>query len=518
MRNRTIRSASERFLSRWELHTIKNLIVEGLRDVAIITVDGSGRIKSWNAGAQQIIGYTDSEIIGEKLDVLFTNEDVQNGIPADQMSRALRDDNAIDDRWLVRKDGSMFWALGILSALYDEEGAFQGFAKLIHEQTARKRLEEEVTRRTQDLATRDRAKDEFLAMLGHELRNPLSAISSAVQAARILGSKDVERPLAIMDRQVRHMAQLVNDLLDVARVTQGKITLQLARVSLDSIVTSVARNSQETARNKGLQFETNIESGIFVQGDMVRLEQITGNLITNAIKYTPAGTVRVRLHKSEGRAVLTISDTGIGIDTELLPRLFELFSQSSRGLARSDGGLGVGLTIVKQLVELHGGTVEGQSEGEGRGSTFRVSFPLDESDNQGETQTQGDDKNLETRRTILVVDDSIDAAEMIALTLELWGYRVIVANDGEEAVATAEQETPQVVLLDIGLPRLDGYQVAMRLRQQYPSETMKLIALTGYAQESDVRKSLDSGFDTHLAKPINFGILRDVLHSFESEA
>lgn len=493
------------------------LIIEGLRDVAIITTDSTGRITSWNSGAQDVMGYTDEEIIGQNIAVLFTPEDVENDVPQEEMRAAHSDGNIADARWLRRKDGSTFWALGFLSALYDESGAFQGYAKLIHEQTERKRLEEEVAKRTEDLASRDRAKDEFLAMLGHELRNPLSAISGASQAARLLGNKEVERPLAIVDRQISHMSQLVNDLLDVARVTQGKITLQLKRLSLDYIVMGVVNNSQGTATSKGLALKVEVSPNIFVQGDAVRLEQIVNNLITNAIKYTPRGEVRINLQKREGKAVLTISDTGIGMDAELLPRLFELFSQATRGLARSDGGLGVGLTIVKQLVELHGGTVEGESEGEGRGSTFRVSLPLDESQENSEDEHHDEAGGSSSRRTILVVDDSEDAAEMVSLTLELWGYRVLVAHDGETAVETALRGRPQVVLLDIGLPGLDGYQVAQKIREKYPLGTMKLVALTGYAQESDVQKALDNGCDAHLAKPISFSTLRDLLRTYESE-
>lgn len=494
------------------------LIVDGLRDVAIITTDARGRIQSWNAGARSIISYRDEKIVGQSVEILFLPEDVANGVPQEEMRRAARDGNTADDRWLRHKDGSTFWSLGFMTALYDESGAFQGFAKLIHDQTERKRLEEEITQRTEALAARDRAKDEFLAMLGHELRNPLSAVASAVQAAKLLGNREVERPLTIVDRQIGHMGQLVNDLLDVARVTQGKIILQLKRVSLDSIVTAATRNGQGAAESKGLSLKVAIEPDVFIQGDTVRLEQIVNNLVTNAIKYTPSGEVRVDLQKRDGSAILSISDTGIGIDTELLPRLFELFSQARRGLARSEGGLGVGLTIVKQLVELHGGVVDGQSDGEGKGSTFRVSLPLDADQNGGETQTSGEEEaTSDGRRTILVVDDSEDAAEMVALTLELWGYRVLVAHDGEKAVEIACKEHPQVVLLDIALPGLDGYQAARKIREDHPPSEMKLVALTGYAQESDVQKALDNGFDAHLAKPITFATLREYLRSYESE-
>ncbi|RYX82693.1 PAS domain-containing protein [bacterium] len=491
-------------------------LIEGLRDVAIITTDPAGRIQSWNSGARDIIGYSDEEIIGQNLSVLFLPEDVESGVPGNEMQRAMNGSNASSDRWLRRKDGTTFWAVGFLSALYDESGVFQGFAKLIHEQTERKRLEEEIVRRTDDLAARDRAKDEFLAMLGHELRNPLSAVSSAAQAAKLLGNKEVERPLAIVERQVKHMSQLVNDLLDVARVTQGKITLQLTLLAFDSIVISAARNGQQVAIKKGLDFQIDVASNVFVQGDSVRLEQIVNNLITNAIKYTPSGEVRVQLEKLDGSAVLTISDTGIGMDTELMPRLFQLFSQANRSLARSEGGLGVGLTIVKQLVELHGGTVEGHSEGEGYGSTFRVTLPLDQ--NQGSDDSENDEDGGVVgngRRKILVVDDSEDAAEMVALTLELWGYLVLVAHDGEKALEIALRERPPVVLLDIGLPNLDGYQVAQKIREKYSSDDIKLVALTGYAQESDVQKALSNGFDAHLAKPISFATLKEHLSEYE---
>jgi two-component system CheB/CheR fusion protein len=263
--------------------------------------------------------------------------------------------------------------------------------------------------------------------------------------------------------------------------------------------------------------QIDVTPGVWVEGDAVRLEQIVSNLVTNAIKYTARGSVVVRLEKEPTHAVLRVSDTGAGIEPELLPRLFDLFSQADRSLARSEGGLGVGLTIVKQLVDLHGGTIEVESAGVDQGSTFRVQLPLVDARIDDVETAPESEQNGDRRLRILVVEDNPDIAEMTALTLQLWNYRTSLASEGETAIEVARTQRPHVVLLDIGLPGLDGYQVAEQLRAEFSSQEMKLVSLTGYAQESDAKRALQAGFDRHLAKPVNFAALKELLSSYEAE-
>ncbi|RYZ75449.1 MAG: response regulator, partial [Proteobacteria bacterium] len=282
------------------------------------------------------------------------------------------------------------------------------------------------------------------------------------------------------------MNQLVGDLLDVARVTQGKISLQKQHLALDEIIASVTRNLQRLADAKKLELNLKIDSTIYVNGDALRLEQIVNNLITNAIKYTDQGSVTVELRAEEENALFIVSDTGTGIDEQLLPHLFDLFSQAERTLARSEGGLGVGLTIVKQLVELHSGSIEAHSKGKDQGSVFRVYLPLDTTSVESNKHSHSRErKNPDRQLKVLLVEDNPDVVETLSLILQLWNYQTITAEDGEAAIRIASDEQPDVVLLDIGLPILDGYHVAQTLRENYPSHAMKLIAMTGYAQRED---------------------------------
>lgn len=506
----------------YESERQNKLVIEGLKDVAILTTDTAGRITSWNSGAEKIIGYSDDEILGKPLSILFTSQDAEANIANHEIQLAAgAAGKARDNRWMRRKDGSIYWADSLLAPLYDETGTLQGFAKIINDQTTRKRLEEEIVRRADELAERDQAKDAFLAMLAHELRNPLGAVSNAVQVMQSIDGKrpELERPMTIAVRQIAHMSRLVNDLLDVARVTQGKITLKRKTLALDQIASNVARNLQARANQKNLALKVQTDVDVRIEGDADRLEQIVSNLITNAIKYTDAGEVRVRVTQVDDQAQLVVSDTGVGIEPELLPRIFDLFSQAQQSLARSEGGLGVGLTIVRQLVELHGGQVTAESRGRQTGSNFTVTFPL------AETSLSEQEKDLEIsagdrRLRVLIVDDNHDSAEMERHMIELWGYRTEAAHDGEDALVKAAAFAPHVVLLDIGLPKLDGFQVAERLRRTEQIagvkeiNRMKIVAATGYGNEAEVEKTRGTDFNDYLIKPIDFQKLQRLLEDF----
>jgi signal transduction histidine kinase/DNA-binding response OmpR family regulator len=393
----------------------------------------------------------------------------------------------------------------------------------------RSRLITELHHRADELAEADRRKDEFLAMLAHELRNPLAPILNAVHMLR-LSEPRIDpvhrRAVSAMDRQVRHMIRLVDDLLDVSRITNGKIQLRKEAVSLDMVVEHAVQTSRPLIEDRHHELSIALPSrALLVAADPTRLTQIIANLLNNAAKYTdPGGTIMLRGEVEGDSVLLSVRDNGIGLAPEMLPKIFELFVQSERGADRAQGGLGIGLTLVRRLVEMHGGTITAHSEGVGQGSEFVVRLPFDPS--------LQDDVEVPTSRTtplpgseapppdtearslhVLVVEDNDDIRETLKDLLELCGHEVDVAADGASGVERTLALRPDVALIDIGLPGLDGYEVARKLRAELGPEQKrpKLIALTGYGQPGDRQRALDAGFDAHLVKPVDYDDLAHLL-------
>lgn len=359
------------------------------------------------------------------------------------------------------------------------------------------------------------SKDEFLAMLAHELRNPLGAISGAIQ---VLGLTKLHEPRAVhardvIQRQVLNMAHLVDDLLDVGRVVTGKIVLARQRVDLAEIVRSCVG-----AMTSNQSVERHVEiaaDAMWVDADPVRLEQIVGNLVGNALKFTaPDRLVRVTVRAEGGDAVLRVADRGSGISPDVLPRIFDLFTQAAVSADRSQGGLGIGLTLVRRLVELHGGTVEAESEGEGRGSTFTVRLPIAPA---APTRTDSRPDIKGSPRRVMLVDDHADARAMYAIVLQSDGHTVYEAGDGDAALALFTHARPDVAVVDIGMPGMDGYEVARRIREQPEGHDLMLIALTGWGQEEDRRRTSQAGFDHHLLKPADISALKSLFTSIGSD-
>ena len=363
------------------------------------------------------------------------------------------------------------------------------------------------------LAEANQAKDQFLAMLSHELRNPLAPIRIAMQVLSTGGpsTAEVQKARQIVDRQVAHLTRLLDDLLDVSRITTGKINLRKEAVNLATVVA----NALETSRNLIQEREHALYVSlpldpIWVEADPVRLEQIITNLLNNAARYTlPKGHIRVSGSRENADAVLRVRDDGVGIPAHLLSRVFDLFTQGERSAARSEGGLGIGLTIVRNLVELHGGSATVASEGSGRGCEFVIRLPLGKAGEVGPEPAAKASAVLPTFR-VLVIEDNADSREMLRAMLELDGHRVDVAKDGRAGLEAARSARPDVALIDIGLPGLDGYEVGRRIRSDLGSSVM-LIALTGYGQAEDRRRSEDAGFDVHLVKPVTPEQIRDAL-------
>jgi signal transduction histidine kinase/CheY-like chemotaxis protein len=367
------------------------------------------------------------------------------------------------------------------------------------------------------LAERDaevKQRDQFLAMLGHELRNPLGAMRNALLMAEhhVGAGKDVGRPLTVIDRQLRHLGHLVDDLLEVSRVTSGKIALKLQPVDLAALARATVDDLGRAGRERQLRIETLVpEEHVVVLGDPVRLEQILNNLLTNALKYTPErGRIAVSVTCADGQALLRVADTGVGIDADVLPRIFEPFTQAPHSLDRAQGGMGLGLSVVRALARLHHGDVSVQSAGLGRGSTFTVRVPLARGARELATAAVSAAPLPVAPRHILIVEDGADHRETLQELLESQGHHVAIAVDGEGGVERALALRPEVALVDIGLPRLDGYEVARRIRQAIGPGIL-LIALTGYGQPDDKARAAAAGFDVHVTKPLDIDVLEGLI-------
>jgi PAS domain S-box-containing protein len=381
--------------------------------------------------------------------------------------------------------------------------------------TEQRRLEEELRRRAEELVGADRRKDQFLAMLAHELRNPLAPIRNAVELMRQVETVDptFQPSREMVERQVKHLGRLVDDLLDVSRITQGSIRLRKEVVDLGTVVQRAVEGSRPLIESRANTVSLDLPAEpVRLEADATRLEQVVSNLLNNAAKYTlPGGHIWVTAAREGDEAVVRVRDTGIGVPPDVLDRVFEPFVQQSNGsLARTEGGLGVGLTLVRSLVEMHGGRVEASSPGLGQGSQFVVRLPAQlpaEATLPSEPAAATAPRPLR----VLVVEDNIDAAESLATLLRLWNHDVSVVHDGRTALEAAREQQPEVVLLDIGLPGLDGYQVARRLREELHLDHTLLVAMTGYGQPEDRRRSREAGIQYHFVKPVEPLVLRNLL-------
>lgn len=376
-------------------------------------------------------------------------------------------------------------------------------------------------RATAALQEADRRKDEFLATLAHELRNPLAPIRNAVQILRRGGSSEtiVQQVREILDRQVDHMVRLIDDLMEVSRITRGKIELRKERVELAAVLRSAIETSHPLVE-AGAHRLTNEIPGepLFVDADFVRVAQVFANLINNAAKYMDnGGDIWITTKRTGAHVEVSVRDSGVGIPREMLPRVFDMFTQIRSSETRSQGGLGIGLTVVRSLVEMHGGTVTVFSDGPGKGSEFVVCMPLAEIPVQEKALRQNETCGLAASR-VLVVDDNRDAADSMGMLLEALGAQVKVVHDGYSALSLLENFRPTVVLLDIGMPTVDGYEVARRIREQPEFQTLKLVALTGWGQAEDRRRTRDAGFDYHLIKPTEINELTALMRAIENGA
>ena len=383
---------------------------------------------------------------------------------------------------------------------------------------AKAELERRVEERTSELEGALRSRDEFLAMLAHELRNPLAPIRNAAQVIRLVGPDDGHMTWArdVIDRQVHQLSRLVDDLLDVSRVTRGRVELQKQEIELAMVVAHAVETSRPFIDERRHTLTVTLpRTAVVLHADLARLSQVISNLLNNACKYMEeGGRISLTAEQEGGEVRIRVRDQGLGIPREMLPRIFELFTQLNRSLDRSEGGLGIGLALVRRLAELHGGSVQAFSDGPGQGSEFVVTLPILRVGKMPEAPAADSESELRNGsggRRVLVADDNRDSAESLGMLLELAGHRVRLAYDGQEALDAAGEFLPEVLLLDIGLPRMDGYQVATRLRQDPRHDGMLLVAVTGYGTESDRDRGRAAGFDHHLVKPVDPVALRDLI-------
>jgi signal transduction histidine kinase/ActR/RegA family two-component response regulator len=402
----------------------------------------------------------------------------------------------------VGPDGAVRWTAASGTVLGDSAGNTVRMIGIGVDVTEPRKLQEALRERAAELVDADRRKDEFLAMLAHELRNPLAPLRTSLELLA-LDVEGRERFLEMAERQVRHLVRLVDDLLDVSRITRGKITLRREPVLLSDVVERAVEQSRAQIDARGHTLTVSLpHEELRVEADLVRLVQVVGNLLSNATKYTPmSGSIWVTAERVGEEVVLRVRDTGVGIAPELLPRVFELFVQGDAGLDRTRGGLGIGLTLVRALVELHGGRVAVTSGGAGLGSEFVVYLPALPGTMPATAAGTERSTSAERRLRILVVEDNHDAAESLMALLQLWGHEVRVAYDGLAALRLAEAETPDVILSDIGLPGMDGYELARQLRARPAFGRVVLVALSGYGRDEDRRQAAEAGFDHHLVKP-----------------
>jgi PAS domain S-box-containing protein len=493
-------------------------IVESSDD-AMITKSPDGVITSWNAGAERVFGYAAGEVIGRPMNVLIPEDRVSEET---EILRRVRSGQRVHHYETVRvtKDGRSIDISLTVSPVRDGRGDIIGVSNVSRDVTERKAMDRMLRASEAALREADRRKDEFLAMLAHELRNPLAPIRNAI------GLLDTHPPSAvaldqihqILDRQVAHLNRLVDDLLDVSRSSRGLIQTTKEPLALAPLFEMAVETARPLIQLRHHALVVRVpDEPIGLLGDRVRLVQVIANLLGNAAKFTPpGGHVTLEAVREGSEVTISVRDDGVGIAPEALPRIFDLFVQEEPSLARTQGGLGIGLTLVRDLVALHGGRVEARSDGRGRGAEFRVSLPVHEIATAPRATVER--KPAPRRLRVLIAEDHRDTADSLRMLLERHGHEVAVARDGVEAVRSFDEAEPDVALVDIGLPGLDGYEVARRIRAGAHGGRAVLIAVSGYGREDDKRAARAAGFDHHMTKPVELARLVRLFPVRASEA
>jgi PAS domain S-box-containing protein len=477
-------------------------------DDAIISKDLNGIIQTWNQGAQRLFGYTADETIGKPITMLMPSDRVSE--EAGVLAR-IRKGESVSHYETVRRrrDGSPIDISLTVSPIYDSYGQIIGASKIARDISERKNAERK-------LAEADRRKDEFIATLAHELRNPLAPLKTCLHLIRMTGydSQRIARStLEMMERHVNHLTRLVEDLLDLSRLTHGTIELKKERVSLGDVVSDALEIVTPLVESKGHRLDLILPQDLTVFGDRTRLVQIVSNLLNNAAKFTPShGLIRLSIRRQGNQVDVCVADNGIGIATDKQETVFGMFNRLSPPGSGSETGMGIGLSLVKHLVGLHDGAIMLHSDGAGSGAKFTVRLPLaPDVAAAAEPSTAKNMKRIASSRRVLVVDDNIDAAEAMSVLFQTLGHEVRTAYSGSEALVIAQEFEPDVVFLDIGLPDINGHDVAARLRREPSGKELMLVALTGWGQEQDRQRSAAAGFDHHFVKPVDLDALEALM-------
>lgn len=481
------------------------MVIENAADYAIFMADPAGNILTWNVGAERLTGFNSEEVLGKPLSCLYDQQSDAAHLTHDQPDTCSDASSAHHQVLWKRKGEAAFWVSTVVTDLRDCDGGLTGFGVVTRDISERRSWEEALRARVEELGVLNQHMDDFLAMLSHELRNPLAAVKNSIQVMERTGpgTPAFERANQIAKRQIQHQIRLVEDLLDVSRLMKGKIQLVQEPLDLTRLVRDTVEDGRSQLEHARLNLTVDLpEHPVWVVGDPTRLAQVLGNLLQNAAKFTVSGgDVQVSL-RGDGRVELTVRDTGIGLSPSVLPTIFDPFTQVESSPDRPREGLGLGLALVKGIVELHGGSVTVRSEGVGHGAEFVVELPLHEGTPEGPIVPTPVGVRTGPRR-VLVIEDSPDGAATLQDLLELYGHQVALAHSGSEGLRAVTEFDPEVVLCDIGLPGISGYEVAEALRSQPPGSLLLLVALTGYGRDEDRKRSRAAGFDTHLTKPID---------------
>jgi PAS domain S-box-containing protein len=487
---------------------------------AVITTDTEGKVTFLNPVAEMMTGWKTAEASGQPLEKVFDiiNEDTRKPAknPVDKVLREGIVVGLANHTALIGKDGTERSIEDSAAPIRDASGAISGAVMVFHDVTQRRRVEKA-------LKEADQKKDHFLAILAHELRNPLVPIRNGLQILNLAGNDPTiaENARSIMEQALNQLVRLVDDLLDVSRITTGKLKLRKERVELAAVVQSAIETTRPLIDEQGHHLSVRLPSTpILLDADPTRLAQVFSNLLNNAAKYSDRhGDITLVAEPLQDEVIVRVTDRGIGISADHLPRIFHLFAQVETASDRSQGGLGIGLSLVKGLVEMHAGTIEARSEGSGRGSELVVRLPQVKPEPLSESQAaepDGEKASPTPKYRILVVDDNRLSAQSTAIALSLMGHDLATAFDGIEGIECARTFRPDVILMDIGLPDMNGHDTARRIRQQPGGKNIILIAVTGYGQEEDRRRSIEAGFDYHLVKPLNFADLKNKLSEMAS--
>ena len=484
------------------------LLIEGVVDYAIYMLDPQGIVTSWNAGAQRLKGYAREEIIGRHFSRFYTPEDVDAGKPWEVLTTTTRYGHFSEEAWRIRKNGERFWAKVVVTALHDSQGRLRGFAKVTQDLSDRRQIE--------DLEQAAKNIDEFIATLAHELRNPLAAIRYGVH---VIAKAPEGKPtsgivLQTIERQSAQLSRIVDDMLDISRVRRGTLSIERKPVDLADAVNRAVETAAPLIEAGNHTLAVDVQAGLTnVEGDLQRLTQLVANLLNNAAIYTqPGGSIQVKASAEKGYGVVSVRDNGPGIEADMQDHIFAMFTQGTQRRDRFGAGLGVGLALARKIATLHGGSLEARSEGKNKGSEFIFRLPLLAASMETAPVAANTQHESLVPRRILVVDDNVDGATTLNLLLESLGHETCVVHDGIEALKMAVEFLPDVVLLDIAMPGIDGYEVARRLRELKKDPPLRIVAVTGFGQETDRQKSREAGFDVHLVKPVEVNDLAQALN------